>query len=188
MLHEAFTEHSFSRTAVFEWHSCFNASRMSAEDDECSRRPSTSKMIENGAKIRELVHEDRHWTIHELADTAGISYGVCRDLNTKSEQVQHCSFITMCQPTCLKTTEFVTNDNMVILHHPPYSPDLAPCHFTLFLKLKMKLRRWRSETVSDIQRESQAVPDSIKENDFYGAFEAWKEWWGRCIRSQGDYF
>jgi hypothetical protein len=28
--------------------------------------------------------------------------------------------------------------------------------------------------VSDIQRESQAVLDSIKANDFHGAFEEWK--------------
>jgi hypothetical protein len=28
--------------------------------------------------------------------------------------------------------------------------------------------------VSDIQRESQAVLDSIKERDFHGVFEAWK--------------
>jgi hypothetical protein len=38
-----------------------------------------------------------------------------------------------------KTTEFVTNNNMVIVPHPPYSPGLAPCDFTLFPKLKMKL-------------------------------------------------
>jgi hypothetical protein len=31
------------------------------------------------------------------------------------------------------------------------------------------------ETVSDVQRESQAVLDSIKKNDFHGAFEAWKK-------------
>jgi hypothetical protein len=30
----------------------------------------------------------------------------------------------------LKTIEFVTN-NMVIIPHPPYSPDLAPCDFTV---------------------------------------------------------
>jgi hypothetical protein len=40
--------------------------------------------------------------------------------------------------------------------------------------------------VSDIQRESQAVLDSIKENYFHGAFEAWKKLWDRC--SQGDHF
>jgi hypothetical protein len=31
------------------------------------------------------------------------------------------------------------------------------------------------EAVSDIQRELQAVLKSIKENDFHGACEAWKE-------------
>jgi recombinational DNA repair protein RecT len=31
--------------------------------------------------------------------------------------------------------------------------------------------------VSDIQRELQAVLDSIQDNDFHGAFEAWKKRW-----------
>jgi hypothetical protein len=77
---------------------------------------------------------------------------------------------------------------MVIVPHPPYSPDLAPCDFALFPKLKMKLKGRRFETVSDIQRESQAVFDSMKENDFHSAFEVWKKRWDRYIRSQGDYF
>jgi hypothetical protein len=40
----------------------------------------------------------------------------------------------------------------------------------------------------DIQREPQVVLDSIKENDFYGAFEVWKIEWDRCICSQRDCF
>jgi hypothetical protein len=43
----------------------------------------------------------------------------------------------------LKTTEFVTNNNMGIVPHPP-------CDFALFPKLKMKLKGQRFETVSDI--------------------------------------
>jgi acid phosphatase class B len=35
--------------------------------------------------------------------------------------------------------------------------------------------------LSDIQRGSQAVLDSIQDNDFHGAFEAWKKRWDRCI-------
>jgi histone-lysine N-methyltransferase SETMAR len=42
--------------------------------------------------------------------------------------------------TFLKTTKFVRNNNIVIIPHPPYSPDLDPCDFTLFPKLKMKLK------------------------------------------------
>jgi hypothetical protein len=73
----------------------------------------------------------------------------------------------------LKTTEFVTNNNMVIVPHFPNLPHLAPCDFALFPKLKMKLKAWHFETVSDIQREPKAVLNSINENDFHDAFEAW---------------
>jgi hypothetical protein len=52
----------------------------------------------------------------------------------------------------------------------------------------MKLKGQCFETVSDIQRESQAVLHSIKENEFHGAFEVWKKRQDRRIHSQGDYF
>jgi hypothetical protein len=39
----------------------------------------------------------------------------------------------------------------------------------------MKLKGRRFETMSDIQRESRAVFDSIKENDYHGSSEAWKK-------------
>jgi hypothetical protein len=84
MLREALREHSLSRTAVFEWHSSFKDGRMSVEDDEHSGRPSNSKTTENVEKIQELIHEDRHRTIHELADTVGNSYGVCQEILTKN--------------------------------------------------------------------------------------------------------
>jgi hypothetical protein len=77
---------------------------------------------------------------------------------------------------------------MVIIPSTPYSPELAPCDFALFPKLKLKLKGRRFETVSDIQRETQAVLGSIKENDFSGALKAWKKRCGRCISSQGDSF
>jgi hypothetical protein len=48
---EAFGEHSWSRTAVFEWHSRFEASQVSVEDDEHSGWPSTSKMTESVDKF-----------------------------------------------------------------------------------------------------------------------------------------
>jgi hypothetical protein len=52
----------------------------------------------------------------------------------------------------------------------------------------MKPKGRRFETVSDIQRESQAVLDSIKENDFQGAFKHGKNKMGSLYTFQGDYF
>jgi hypothetical protein len=72
-----------------------------------------------------------------------------------------------------KTTEFVTN-NTVIVPHPPYSPDLAPCDFALFPKLNMKLKGRRFETMSGNQRQSQAVLNIIKKYYCQGDFEEWK--------------
>jgi hypothetical protein len=63
---------------------------VSVEDDECSgRRPSTSKMTENAENFRELIHEDRRRTIHELAYTVLISYGVCQEIITENLNM-HC--------------------------------------------------------------------------------------------------
>jgi hypothetical protein len=52
MLREAFGELSSSLTVVSEWHSCFKAGQVSAEDDERLGRPSISKMTENVEKIK----------------------------------------------------------------------------------------------------------------------------------------
>jgi hypothetical protein len=75
---------SLSWRAVFEQHSRFKSGRVSAEDDEHSGQPRTSKMTESVEKTRGLIHEDRRRTIHELADTTGISYGVCQKILTEN--------------------------------------------------------------------------------------------------------
>jgi hypothetical protein len=54
--------------------------------------------------------------------------------------------------------------------HWTYAPVISLC----FLNWKWD---WRDDILklSDIQRELQAVPDCIKENDFHSSFEAWKK-------------
>jgi hypothetical protein len=49
---------------------------------------------------------------------------------------------------------------MAVIPHPPYSPDLAPCDFFLFPKMKLKLKGRRFDTIEEIQAESQRVLDS----------------------------
>jgi hypothetical protein len=40
-------------------------------------------------QIWELIHEDHCQTIHELADTVGISYGVCQEILTENLYMRH---------------------------------------------------------------------------------------------------
>ena len=38
-----------------------------------------------------------------------------------------------------KISQFLAKNNMTVIPHPPYSPDLAPCDFFLFPKLKLRM-------------------------------------------------
>ncbi len=77
---------------------------------------------------------------------------------------------------------------MTVIPHPPYSPDLAPCDFSLFRKLKLLLKGLYFDTIKAIQAELQAVLDIFTEADFQRIFEEEKKWWDRCIHVGGNYF
>ena len=70
----------------------------------------------------------------------------------------------------------------------PYSPDLAPCDFFLFPKMKLQRKGRRFDRVAEIQRESQNVLGTLREQDFQHAFQQWQRRWDRCVAAQGDYF
>lgn len=48
-------------------------------------------------------------------------------------------------------TSLVREYNWEIFRHPPYSPDLSPCDFDLFPKLKMPLRGQRFDDLDDLK-------------------------------------
>jgi hypothetical protein len=48
-------------------------------------------------------------------------------------------------------------NKMVVIPHPTYSPDLAPCDFYLFPKMKLKLKGRRFDTIEEIQVELQRM-------------------------------
>ena len=87
-----------------------------------------------------------------------------------------------------KVSQFLAKNNMTALPHPPYSPDLAPCDFFLFRKLKLQMKGRTFNTIEEIQKESQRVLDTIPKMDFQGCFQAWQKRWDRCIRAEGEYF
>ena len=68
--------------------------------------------------------------------------------------------------------------------YPPYSPDLAPCDFWLF----PKLRGCRYETIEEMKEAVTKVIDTLTQEDFYEAFHKLLERYNRCIAVGGDYF
>ena len=67
--------------------------------------------------------------------------------------------------------------------HPPYSPDLAPCDFSLF----PKLRGCRYETIEEMKDAVTKVIDMLTQEDFNGALQKLLERY-KCIAAGGDYF
>jgi hypothetical protein len=111
--------------------------------------------------------------------------------SSQSERTFHaigcCTTISR-QLTELSIIEFLAKKNIPTLPHPPYSPDLAPCDFYLFPKLKSKLKGHHFGTVESIRK---TVTDELRtftDNDFQYCSDQWKERWNHYVTSQGSYF
>ena len=68
--------------------------------------------------------------------------------------------------------------------HPPYSPDLAPCDFWLF----SKLRACRYETIEEMKEAVTKVIDTVTQEDLNGALQKLLERYNKCIAAWGNYF
>ena len=73
---------------------------------------------------------------------------------------------------------------MKTIPHPPYSPDLPPCDFWLF----PKLRGCRYETIEEMKEAVTKVIDTLSQEDFHSAFQKLFERYNKCIATREDYF
>ena len=90
--------------------------------------------------------------------------------------------------TSLFVRNFLAKNNTLMMPQPPYSPDLAPCDFFLFPKLKRPMKGRRYATIEEIKAASKEELNKITKNDFLKCFEDWKKRWHKSIISDGDYF
>jgi len=84
----------------------------------------------------------------------------------------------------LRVRKFLAKNSITKMDHPPYSPDLAPCNFWLFPKLKNGTKGQRFLDLSDIQRKVKTLLRGILENDFQDCFWQWHHRLTKCTASQ----
>ena len=82
--------------------------------------------------------------------------------------------------------QFLISNKITTLYHPPYSPDLAPCDFILFPKLKRILKRTRFEGVEDITTSVTNHLKIITNEEFSQCFQAWSTRIEKCIKANGE--
>ena len=80
-------------------------------------------------------------------------------------------------------TDNLTKIGIKTVPQPPYSPDLAPCDFWSF----SKLRGCRYETIEEMKEAVTKVIDMLTQEDFHGAFQKLLER-HKCFAAGGVYF
>ena len=175
MLQTAFRPSRMNRVPVFEGHKRFKEGTESVRDDErClkSKEVNTPELIGQTVRVRvDVLRELRkrfrrkraalfksgQWHFHQ--DNAPV----------------HNSILV---------TDYLTKMGINTVPQSPCSPDLAPCDFWLF----SKLRGCRYETIEEMKEAVTKVIDTLTKEDFHGAFKKLLERHNKCIAAGGDYF
>jgi len=84
--------------------------------------------------------------------------------------------------------KFLANRNVAVLHHPPYSPDLAPANYFLFPKFNFPLKGRHFQTVEEIQCAVTRELNNISKTAFLEGMKKLKEGANTCIDQEGVYF
>ena len=75
--------------------------------------------------------------------------------------------------TSRQTTAYLTGQNIEIMGHPPYSPDLAPNDFFLFPHIKNKLRGQRFSSPEDAVEAFKNHVLEVPQSEWKKCFENW---------------
>ncbi|XP_018347274.1 PREDICTED: uncharacterized protein LOC108751537 [Trachymyrmex septentrionalis] len=191
MLTVAYGESTLSKKNVYKWYKLFQEGRENVNDEPRSGRPSTSKTDENVQEVKEIVLKNRRITIREIADDLNISFGSCQSILTDVLGMTRVSvkFVPKLRfKTSLLVSSFLAKNNTIVMPQPPYSPNLAPCDFFLFPKLKRPMKGRRFATIEEIKAASLEELKAIPKSAFQKCFDDWKKRWHKCIVSEGDYF
>ena len=90
--------------------------------------------------------------------------------------------------TATPTLAFIGSSGIDMVPHPPYSPDLAPCDFFLFPRLKSFLRGHNHWNLPDLRTAVERSLQAIHPSEFSIAMHTLALRWMKCISAEGHYF
>ncbi len=90
--------------------------------------------------------------------------------------------------TAIPTLALISESNLMMIAHLPYSPDLAPCDYFLFPRLKAELRGRKFRGVAELQTAVKQALKSIPQEDYRAALETLPVRWMKCVKNGGQYF
>ncbi|XP_040579850.1 uncharacterized protein [Lepeophtheirus salmonis] len=132
-------------STVINWFIEFNRGRCSLKDEFCEGRPKTAVVPENTNAVREVMWLLFYLSIVGRSILSGTSQFVCLKASEKYEKRTREDGILVhhdngSSHTTAQINAFLTAQNVKLVGHPPYSPDLAPNIFFLIPHIKKKIR------------------------------------------------
>ncbi len=105
--------------------------------------------------------------------------GYCNFLLHQDNAMPHTSTISLAA---------VGENNMEMLSHPAYSPDMAPCDFAIFPFLKDELKGHAFRNVDELKAEARRVLLQWPRDFFRRAIFDMPKRWAKCVAAGGRYF
>ena len=151
MLQTAFRPSCMNQASVFEWHKKFKGGREPVRDDErCrgSKEVNTPELI--GRRVRVRVEVFREFRMRFRRKRPALFKSGSWHFHQDNTPVHNSILVT----------DYLTKT----VSHPPYSPNLAPCDFCLF----PKLRGCRYETIKERKEVVKKVIDTLTQRTSMG--------------------
>jgi hypothetical protein len=89
--------------------------------------------------------------------------------------------------TALSVKQFLAEKQIAVLEHPPHSPNLAPCDFFLFPKVKSVLKGTRFASVTEVKKKTTEQLRQLTDDELQHGFDQWKIRMQRCVDAEGEY-
>ena len=192
MLKEVYKGTCLTERTVFRWYVNFKSGREETKDSERTGRPTTVKTPENVEKVKQMILVDRRMSVRIIADKLEINKTVYEILTQNLQKKKKCSRIVPKilddQKLAITVSQYLARNRVTVMPHPPYSPDLSPCDFFLFSRIKKHLKGHRYANHEEIIAATTAQLKSVQASEFASCFSNLVKKWRKGKQSEGDYF
>ena len=89
---------------------------------------------------------------------------------------------------CEVVKSFLASEKVTVVNHPPYSPDLSPCDFFLFPRLKKMLSGNKDTSRSSLGSAIYQCLQQIPKEDYLSAFRGKVKRLQKYVSVKGEYF
>ncbi|CAH2006981.1 unnamed protein product [Acanthoscelides obtectus] len=178
------------QSTIFRWYGEFKRGQVSLSDDSRVGAPKTAVTQENVDAVNKRIVEDRHVTYREIEASLKISKTskkkLHEELGPERRMILHQDNAS--SHTAQKTRQYLTEENVELLDHLPYSPDLSPNDFFTFPKIKNRLRGQRFQSPEEAVDAFKNAGLDLPANEWNKCFENWFERIQMYISLRGEYF